>query len=221
MNNLFKYLKILGLCACLPVFNLSAQINWNYRSHAFTNKILTIKSDSGIIWIQPFTDNIIKVTILKSGISEPDTSNSVIAMPASVNVFVTDKSNVLALSTDSCSIRINKSPLTIDFFRGSEKLTTNNGFKLQNMHRQIDFTLKPEENIYGTGSRSIPLDRRGHLLNLYNNAVYGYERNVENLNYCIPLVISSQKYMILFDNPEKGTIDIGKSNANAMIFDAI
>lgn len=221
MKNILKVVNTLILLAVYPLFNLEAQTNRNYASHTFLNNALIIKCDSGTLWIQPYSEKIIKVTLLNSGMSHPDTSNCVILIPHMFHVKFEDKGNVMEYSTDSISVRINKSPLTIEFFRGQKLLTTNKGFFVKNTDRGIQFRLKPEENIYGTGSRSIPINRRGHKLDLYNRAVYGYELNAENLNYCIPLVISSERYMILFDNPEKGFLDIGKSNNDNMIFDAV
>ena len=54
------------------------------------------------------------------------------------------------------------------------------------------FELNPGEKIYGTGERSVPLNRRGFKLNLYNQPNYGYGLNEGNLNYSVPFIISSE-----------------------------
>jgi oligosaccharide 4-alpha-D-glucosyltransferase len=80
--------------------------------------------------------------------------------------------------------------------------------------------LQPGEKIFGTGERSIPINRRGFKLNLYNNPWYGYSMNADNLNYSVPFIISSRGYAIFFDNPSKGYLDIGKSTGDILEYGA-
>ena len=82
------------------------------------------------------------------------------------------------------------------------------------------FQLKDKERIFGTGERSVPLDRRGFKLPLYNAPSYGYGLNAEMLNYSVPFIISSKGYGIFFDNPSRGYIDIGKSHRDILEYGA-
>ncbi|MBA2249751.1 MAG: glycoside hydrolase family 31 protein, partial [Chitinophagaceae bacterium] len=86
--------------------------------------------------------------------------------------------------------------------------------------RGFTFRLKKNEEIYGTGERSVPLNRRGYKLNLYNQPAYGYSMNAESLNYSVPFIISSDGYGIFFDNPSKSYLDIGKTNNDIMQYGA-
>jgi oligosaccharide 4-alpha-D-glucosyltransferase len=83
-------------------------------------------------------------------------------------------------------------------------------------YKGFRFNLAEDEKIFGTGERSIPLNRRGYKLNLYNNPWYGYSTNADNLNYSIPFIISSAGYGIFFDNPSNGYLDIGKSKPDVL-----
>jgi oligosaccharide 4-alpha-D-glucosyltransferase len=87
-------------------------------------------------------------------------------------------------------------------------------------HKGFRFQLGADEKITGTGERSVPVNRRGYKLNLYNNPAYGYSTNAENLNYSVPFILSSKGYGIFFDNPSKGYMDIGKNNGNILEFGA-
>ncbi len=80
------------------------------------------------------------------------------------------------------------------------------------------FPLRSGEKIFGGGSRALPLNRRGYAFALYNNPWYGYEDGADNLNFSVPFFQSSEGYALFFDNPSKGFVDIGKSNAG--YFDA-
>ena len=88
-------------------------------------------------------------------------------------------------------------------------------------HKGFRFELLEDEKITGTGERSVPVNRRGYKLNLYNNPAYGYSSNAENLNYSVPFILSSRGYGIFFDNPSKGYFDIGKNNADVLEYGAI
>jgi oligosaccharide 4-alpha-D-glucosyltransferase len=87
-------------------------------------------------------------------------------------------------------------------------------------HKGFRFHLNPEEKIFGTGERALPMNRRGYKLNLYNNPWYGYSLNADNLNYSVPFIISSNGYGIFFDNPSRGYIDIGKRQQDVLEFGA-
>ncbi|MEO7312764.1 MAG: hypothetical protein ABIX01_20440, partial [Chitinophagaceae bacterium] len=87
--------------------------------------------------------------------------------------------------------------------------------------RGFKFLLQPGEMIFGTGERSLPMNRRGYRLPLYNNPWYGYSTNADALNFSVPFVMSSLGYAIFFDNPSKGYLDIGKTNAGMLEYGVI
>ena len=80
----------------------------------------------------------------------------------------------------------------------------------------VRFRLAPGERLYGTGSRALPLDRRGYRLELYNQAHYGSQDNEPNLNIALPTVLSSRGYMLFFDNHAPGYLDLGKTDKDVL-----
>jgi len=88
-------------------------------------------------------------------------------------------------------------------------------------HKGFKFLLRQGEKIFGTGERSLPMDRRGYKIILYNQPNYGYGINAENLNYSVPFIISSEGYGIFFDNPSKSYLDIGKTNGDILEYGAL
>jgi alpha-glucosidase (family GH31 glycosyl hydrolase) len=80
----------------------------------------------------------------------------------------------------------------------------------------VRFRLAPGERLYGTGSRALPVDRRGYRLELYNQAHYGSQNNEPNLNIALPTVLSSRGYMLFFDNHAPGYLDLGKTDKDAL-----
>ena len=80
----------------------------------------------------------------------------------------------------------------------------------------VRFHLAPGERLYGTGSRALPLDRRGYRLELYNQAHYGSQNNEPNLGITLPTVLSSRGYMLFFDHHAAGYLDLGKTDKNVL-----
>ncbi len=60
------------------------------------------------------------------------------------------------------------------------------------------------------------MDRRGYRFNLYNIAAYGYGLGADNLNFSVPVLLSSNGYALFFDNPSKGYFDIGLTDKNVL-----
>jgi alpha-glucosidase (family GH31 glycosyl hydrolase) len=80
----------------------------------------------------------------------------------------------------------------------------------------VRFRLQPGEALYGTGSRALPLDRRGYRLELYNQAHYGSQNGEPNLNITLPVVLSSRGYLLLFDHHTAGYLDLGKTDKDVL-----
>ncbi len=73
----------------------------------------------------------------------------------------------------------------------------------------------------GTGQRVLGMDRRGNKLPLYNKASYGYTTKAEQMYYSLPAVLSSNKYLLLFDNVANGEVDLGKTDKDVLRFSAV
>ena len=65
------------------------------------------------------------------------------------------------------------------------------------------------------------MNRRGNRLRLYNKANYGYETRSELMNYTMPLVVSSEKYMLHFDNAPIGFLDLDSGQNNRLRYETI
>ncbi|WAC01376.1 hypothetical protein N7U66_15100 [Lacinutrix neustonica] len=85
----------------------------------------------------------------------------------------------------------------------------------------ISFNIKKDEVLYGGGARALGMNRRGHRLQLYNKAHYGYENRSELMNFTLPIVVSSNKYMVHFDNAPIGFLDLDSNRNNTLIYETI
>ena len=85
----------------------------------------------------------------------------------------------------------------------------------------IDFNIKSNEILYGGGARALGMNRRGNRLKLYNKAHYGYETRSELMNYTMPIVVSSDKYLLHFDNAPIGFLDLDSKQNNHLMYETI
>ncbi len=112
---------------------------------------------------------------------------------------------------------------SIDFYFQGELLTSQSG-ALGNHNttksNRISFNISEEEKLYGGGERVVGMNRRGHNFYLYNKAHYGYEKESELMNFTLPIVLSSKRYMIHFDNPAVGHLDLDSRETNTISYDS-
>ncbi|KUG06959.1 TIM-barrel domain-containing protein [Solirubrum puertoriconensis] len=124
-------------------------------------------------------------------------------------------------------VLVQKSPLRISFMRGADTLLADAGglytrqanFATATGGAGVSFRLNPTEHLYGTGSRALPVDRRGRKLTLYNVAHYAYQNGDPQLNTNLPVVLSSRGYGLFFDNHAPGTFDLGATEPNVLRYD--
>jgi oligosaccharide 4-alpha-D-glucosyltransferase len=135
---------------------------------------------------------------------------------------VLEKSKSLTYSSNGIIIAIQKSPFQISYiYKNKTIISEKLGYIKKDSTQVIEFNLDPKENLYGGGARVLGMNRRGNRLQLYNRAQYGYETRAELMNYTIPLVLSSNKYAIHFDNPAIGYLDLDSKKDNTLAYETI
>ncbi len=165
------------------------------------------KSPEGTWLMEQFGSGIVKVVFEPVNyLNNEQVSNAVLIKPT--NVSVAGVSVVTIPGNKGFYLQFAKKKIRLqDYFDSAA-------------HKGFRFELLPGEKITGTGERSVPINRRGYKLQLYNNPAYGYSTNAENLNYSVPFIISSRGYGIFFDNPSKGYLDIGKADPGILEYGA-
>jgi oligosaccharide 4-alpha-D-glucosyltransferase len=189
-----------------------------YINHTFDGRDLKINTRSGQILITPYNHNIIRVTYLDSSNKFSDSSYVLVSGPEPVKAKVQETSDIILLKTDSIQLTVDKKNLLIDFSAGRQKALAHSSgyFCTSNDTQGLSFQLNDTEALYGTGSRAIPLNRRGYLLENYHQPHYGYSYGEQNLNISVPLIISSAGYALYFENAGSGNLDLGKTNKDQL-----
>ena len=193
----------------------------NYLDHQLQQNKLVINTDEGTINLKFYTPLALEVFFQPPHIKQLP-SYAISAHSTDIQLNLQAKSDHLLLSSKQLTVRINKQPLQLSYYKNGKLLATEeSGFFVHDSLRGVRFKLDNTEKILGGGERVLGMDRRGQRLPLYNRAHYGYTTQSLQMNYSLPVIMSSKKYLILFDNTAKGFLDIGKSERNILQFEAV
>lgn len=147
------------------------------------------------------------------------------ALPGEVSfateMTVSEQQGGIEIQLPKLSLKVSKSPFGISYWRDDELLfsETPGYFSIEGM-LGFRFTLQDNERFWGGGERILGMDRRGHRLPLENKPHYGYTIESQQMYYSMPAVVSDRSYLVAFDNPAKGTMDIAHSAPNVLQFEA-
>lgn len=187
----------------------------SYSSQKLKSDIVEVAHGEGTYSIVALSDDIIKINYQDSTIPAEKQHAAVLSKPQTMDVDEQD--NMLVVSTAHVKIEITKTPFSIRFYDQQNGLKlTEKGFKHKAGLSSFSFTLKEEEAMYGMGSRGMQMNRRGHKLLNYNSHEPGNGMGFEVMNYSIPHLVSSEQYMLLFDNPARAWMDIGKTHHDTL-----
>lgn len=219
-----KTIKTLILFILLGSFSaLSGQNSQrNFISFKEANNSIIITANDGIYIIKPYSDKIIETSFIPTGEKYNPISHAVVLNPNFKNISVKKSTNTIVLKTKGISVKITKKPFQITYYyKDRELISERKGYLKTDKYQILDFNLTPDEVLYGGGARALGMNRRGYKLQLYNRAHYGYETHSELMNYSMPLVYSSKKYAVHFDNAPIGYLDLDSKKDNSLQYQTI
>jgi len=181
-----------------------------YLSHQLVGETLEITAEQGILELEYYTHSILKAEFTPEGADLIDTTFTVVAEPEEINPELTVTDDALVFSSDVMEVFIRKEPLLLHFIHDGDTLLADaGGFASSPAGGSVNFSLDESAAFYGSGSRAIPLDRRGRNLRIKNEAHFGYGNNTPTLNISIPYVVSDRGYGLFFDNRYPADLDLG------------
>lgn len=204
----------------------------------FTNKNeLEIKVSDGNYYINFLSTEIIETTFVPKSEERILDSHAVVLNLKDVHIRKKETSDYIIYKSDVIYLKVLKSPFQILYFnKNNELITSEKRGYFKSKHNplesvkgnfpyekteKIEFNLTADEILYGAGARALGMNRRGKRLPLYNRAQYGYQTYAELMNFTIPVVISSKKYMLHFDNPSIGYLDLDSKKDNSLTYETI
>ncbi|QBN18927.1 glycoside hydrolase family 31 protein [Flavobacterium nackdongense] len=222
----------------LFITSLSFAQNTNRKFESFkeSNNTLEINTSDGVYLIKAYSEKIVETSFIPKGEYFNPISEAVVAVPKKGISKVIKTPSRISLYTKGIVVTIQKSPFQISYFNQQKLLLSekNGYFKqkhipLENVKGNIkadstevlQFSISPDEMLYGGGARALGMNRRGNKLALYNRADYGYETYSKLMNFTVPMVLSSKMYAVHFDNSAIGYLDLDSKKDNTLAYETI
>jgi oligosaccharide 4-alpha-D-glucosyltransferase len=192
-----------------------------YKNHQLKTGNLFIETDQGTIVVRPFSDSIVETSWHPAGFENFAPSHSVIMQPSDVRTFLAEAGDKIMYDLPGLQILVQKKPFKISYLsNGKNILSQERGFFSRTDGNGFRFKLDQDEKLYGSGGRASGINLRGRKLGLYNRPDYNYEFGATELNYMVPLLVSSEKYLLLVDNPHKAWFDVDSKGDGVLEFGA-
>jgi oligosaccharide 4-alpha-D-glucosyltransferase len=218
LNGQKMIMRGFGISLLLLIFNATGS---EYLSHELNGQVLQIHTDEGKVEITALASDAFEVFYQPDGIKQLP-SFAIDGVAKQTELDITDKSDSLVLSAPGIRAEISKSPFKIRYFRyDTLLLAEHEGLFVNDNKRGFSFALQEDEKLLGGGERIVGMDRRGQRLPLYNKAHYGYTTESKQMYFGLPAVMSSNKYVLIFDNSARGEMDLGAANTDEMRFEAV
>ncbi|TYA69921.1 TIM-barrel domain-containing protein [Seonamhaeicola marinus] len=187
----------------------------------FENHVEVITND-GLYRFQSYKDEIIETSFIPRGNEYISSSHAVVLKPEEVKPEILETQGITEIKMNGVSVKIQHVPFKISYYyKDSFLISEKAGYVKNDSLETLQFNLKKDEVLYGGGARALGMNRRGHRLQLYNRAHYGYETHSELMNYTMPIVLSSSKYMMHFDNAPIGFLDLDSKEDNTLTYETI
>jgi len=216
----FKALLLLSVVFLSSCALQGKRPSHSYVSHQLQDGALLIQSEMGAVKFTALPGEAIEVHYLQSEVTQlPSFAKDESLLPVIAAIEVQDAS--ISLSNGALTAVIDKSDLSVSFYRDSKLLVTQSDYFLNSKRRGFDFELDDSEKIMGGGERVLGMDRRGHRMPLYNRAHYDYNIESNQMYFSLPVVMSNKHYAVLFDNSASGFLDIGETEKNTLSFEAV
>ena len=213
------FLGVLCISA-LFLSNCQCKHEGRYVEHAEkTENGLVIETNQGKILLKPLSNYSIEVEYQVEGHTNPE-SYAVLENKKEIFTSFNDNKKEIEYATQSLTVKIQKCPFKISYYQKDSLLfSEEQGFLFNDSIKGFRMHLQPQEKLMGGGERVLGMNRRGNRLRLYNKASYGYGTHADLMYYSMPIVISSNKYMLLFDNTADGYLDLGKTESDILQFE--
>ncbi|MBX9704842.1 MAG: DUF4968 domain-containing protein, partial [Gammaproteobacteria bacterium] len=186
---------------------------------------LKLITNDGQYRITPYSKDVFETSFLpktETLDAHKQPSHAVVAKPGKVTMRYSENATRIMYASPGIAVTIQKSPFQISYHYQGKLLTSEKlGYEKIETGERISFNLDTTEALYGAGARALGMNRRGHRLPLYNKAHYGYEETSSQMNFSLPLVYSSKRYGIHFDNAAIGYLDLDSHRDNELSYETI
>lgn len=177
--------------------------------------------------ITVFNDSTVRVRVAPQGNFPNDSSWAVVAAPQPSAVQVDDFKNELRLTAGNMKVIVRKSPLLIRFAdaAGRELLDDESSLPMafDGPRVRVWKKMPADENYYGLGDKTGPMNRRNRAFTMWNTDVFGWGESTDPMYKAFTFFMGLRKgtaYGIFFDNTYRSSFDFGKESPGYFSFGA-
>ena len=160
--------------------------------------------DGRIVTVTPLTSNIIRVSNLAPGETEPKTPLTTLkdTDPECIKSVSGEITNLITPS--GVTVRIDSRTGGVSINGGADRAISDSGIRTSSGGKQsISISTMGNGSFYGAGERGYRFNLAGDTLVMYNKQNYGYtagDPRIRQMNITMPLFLSSNGYSIVFDD---------------------
>ena len=213
---------LLGLLIALPGRSQPADEDvltpGPYVEHRVDGPTVTVEGEGASARITFYRPAVVRVDWLPPG-AAPDSSFSVVRSPDdNVTPTVREGPRTLLVRSPEGTVTIQKDPLRLRFADETGRRLVSevdSGFVARDTTRALQFSLKPETRLYGSGER-VPFGLRGDTLRMENQAHYGYADPPMPMKINVPFLVTTSGYGLFVDNTHPAQFDLGAADSTEM-----
>ncbi|MGE8426026.1 MAG: TIM-barrel domain-containing protein, partial [Sphingobacterium siyangense] len=139
-------------------------------------------------------------------------------------IKVNDEPASFEIFTGKLRVRLQKDPMQLLIYDKWQKLVFSDykamGHTVDGTKTVAHKVLRPDEQFFGLGEKTGPLNRRGRSYKMWNSDKPCYSSLEDPLYKSIPFFMSSYHYGIFLDNTYKTAFDFGTSTGESYSFEA-
>ncbi len=125
-----------------------------------------IATTTGRLIFQAYPNGILQTTFEANEYKGEQVSNAVILQPVAGGIkLLKNATSSLQLLFGTTVITVEKDPIQV-FYTNQDRGFAFTGYELKNEYHVLQFSVDPGEQFFGTGSRSIPINKKGYKLAL-------------------------------------------------------
>jgi alpha-glucosidase len=228
MRNIVAFLFI----CLMPVLSTAQQKTsettlGNCSSYNISGNDVVFTCGNGKVKLQLCSGEVVKIWVSPTGNfirSNPSFAviNEDLGWTGAINVK--EETSAYEIFTASLRIRVNKAPFNLQIFDKYQKLLFSDynerGFVKNGDKVTAYKNLRGDEQIFGLGEKSGPLNRRGNNYKMWNSDQPCYGVNEDPIYKSIPFFMSSNRYGVFFDNTYKTEFKFGTESNEYYSFEA-
>src|SRR5713101_1943329 len=177
--------------------------------------------------ITAFNDAVIRVRVTPQGNFAKDSSWAVITASQPPAVTIEDTRTEVKMTAGNTMVVVQKSPLLIRFADAAGNVLLADEPTLpmasDGPRVQVWKKLPIDENYYGLGDKTGPMNRRNRAFTMWNSDVFGWSESTDPMYKAMTFFMGLRKgtaWGVFFDNTYRSSFDFGKESPDYFSFGA-